>query len=303
MQPVSVTKEPYRVWPNCYRISNGQIDLVITTDVGPRIIRLGFVGEENEFAEMDDQIGRTSETEWINYGGHRLWHAPEQRPRTYYPDSRPLRLEEHAGFVRTVQDVETTTGIQKEMDIRLHPERAEVTITHRLTNRGQWSVDLAPWALSVMAPGGVAVLPLPPRGSHAEHLTPGNRLVLWKYTDMSDPRWTWGQKFILLRQDTAGSPQKAGLSHAGWIAYARQGHLFVKQFPISPDAAYPDMGCSVEAFTNARMLEVESLAPLAPLSPGESVEHVEKWSLFRDVPMPANDGDVIREILPKLSDQ
>jgi len=296
----TVTKESYRDWPNSYRLSNGTIDLVVTTDVGPRIIRLGFVGEENEFVEMDDQIGRTSDTEWINYGGHRLWHAPEERPRTYYPDSRPLSLEEHDGFVRTVQDVESTTGIQKEMDIHLHPEKAAVTVVHRLHNRGLWSVDLAPWALSVMAPGGVAVLPLPARGTHAEHLTPGNRLVLWKYTDMADPRWTWGRQFILLRQDTAGSPQKVGLSHADWVAYARKGHLFVKRFPVFPDADYADMGCSVEAFTNARMLEVETLAPLAPLAPGASVEHVEHWSLFQDVPMPGNDADVERDVLPKV---
>ena len=31
----------YGGWPNCYRLSNGLIDLVVTADVGPRIIRLG----------------------------------------------------------------------------------------------------------------------------------------------------------------------------------------------------------------------------------------------------------------------
>ena len=29
--------------------------------------------------------GKTGGSEWHIYGGHRLWHAPEVMPRTYYP--------------------------------------------------------------------------------------------------------------------------------------------------------------------------------------------------------------------------
>jgi hypothetical protein len=34
-------------WPNCIRLSNGEIEVIATTDVGPRIIRVGFVGGQN----------------------------------------------------------------------------------------------------------------------------------------------------------------------------------------------------------------------------------------------------------------
>ena len=46
-------------WPNCYRLSNGQIELIVTTDVGPRVARLGFVGQANLFAEFKEQQGKT----------------------------------------------------------------------------------------------------------------------------------------------------------------------------------------------------------------------------------------------------
>ena len=55
---VQSTTTEYRGWPNCYRLSNGLIDLIVTTDVGPRVIRFGFVGEENEFKEYDDDGGQ-----------------------------------------------------------------------------------------------------------------------------------------------------------------------------------------------------------------------------------------------------
>ena len=41
---VKVEKTAYAGWPNCYRITNGEVELIVTTDVGPRVIRYGFVG-------------------------------------------------------------------------------------------------------------------------------------------------------------------------------------------------------------------------------------------------------------------
>jgi len=292
----------YRGWPNCYRLSNDLVDLIVTTDVGPRIIRFGFVGEDNEFKEYEDMVGKTGGDEWRLYGGHRLWHAPEEQPRTYYPDNSPVAVEEHSDFVRVIQPTETTTGIQKEMDIRLLPDEAHVEVTHRLRNDNLWTVELAVWALTVMAQGGRAIIPLPPRGSHEGSLLPTNIMTLWAYTDLADPRWTWGTRYVMLRQDPAAEkPQKIGLMVPdGWVAYARDGHLFIKKFSYVPGGHYPDFGCSVETFTNADMLEAETLTPLVHLEPGATVEHVEHWLLFRDVPMPQDDADVDAHVLPRV---
>ena len=304
---MNIEKINYRGWPNCYRLSNGLVDLIATTDVGPRIIRFGFDGEENEFKEFDEQLGRTGGDDWRLYGGHRLWHAPEEPVRTYVADNTPITVEEdHQGFVRLVQPAEPLAGIHKEIDIALDAEaghgNGHATVTHRLRNANLWPVELAPWALSVMAPGGVAIVPQPPRGPHEENLRPANSLTLWAYTDMSDPRWYWGQKYVLLRQDSSMSrPQKAGvLVTDGWAAYARGGHLFVKSFDYIPGATYPDFGCNVEVFTNADMLEVESLAPLVTLDPGQAIEHVEHWFLFKGVTAPADDAGVEEWVVPKV---
>jgi hypothetical protein len=39
---VKVEKTDYKGWPNSYRVSNGEIELIVTSEVGPRIIRFGF---------------------------------------------------------------------------------------------------------------------------------------------------------------------------------------------------------------------------------------------------------------------
>ncbi len=297
---LSFERMHYKGWNNCFRLSNGQIELLVTGDVGPRILRFGFSGEHNEFCEFEEYLGLTGGDEWRIYGGHRLWHAPEIFPRTYYPDNAPISVEQHGSVVHVDQPTEPTTGIHKSMEITLSPDRAHVQIIHRLCNEGHWEVRLAPWALSVMAPGGVGIFPHPPKGTHGESLLPSGSLVLWAYTDMSDPRFTWGDRYILLRQDaTRPDPLKIGMTGtAGWAAYANRDHLFVKTYPPRTAATYPDMGSAVETFTNNRMLEVETLGPLVELAPGAAVEHTEQWYLFRAVPMPSSDADVIAHILP-----
>lgn len=300
---LSLDQINYQGWPNCYRLANNLVDLIVTTDVGPRVMHFGFAGDDNEFAEFPESLGRTGGETWHVYGGHRLWHAPEAVPRTYYPDNQAVVLEKHDGFIRLIQLTEATTGIQKEMDIRLAPDAARVVVTHRLTNRNSWQVELAPWALSVMRPGGTAIIPLPPRGVHPQDLLPTGNIILWPYTDMSDPRWTWGHKYVLLRQDAGRPrPQKAGVRASdGWIAYANEGHLFVKTFAYVAGAAYPDLGSSVETFTNSEMLEIETLGPLTSLQPGAAVAHSETWYLFGDIPLPHGEADVDSAIIPKIN--
>ena len=87
---VKVEKVTYLNLPNCYKLSNGTVEVIVTTDMGPRVIRYGFVGEENVFAELPDAVVKTELGEWKPLGGHRLWSAPEAWPRSYAPDTGPL---------------------------------------------------------------------------------------------------------------------------------------------------------------------------------------------------------------------
>ena len=58
----------------------------------------------------------------------------------------------------------------------------------------------------------------------------------------------------------------------------------------------------METFTNDQLLEIESLSPSSRIEPGSHLEHVEDWYLFKGVPVPQNDADVIKQILPKVKD-
>ena len=301
---MNVEKIAWGGWQNCYKLSNNVMELIVTTDVGPRIISCALMGGKNVFATVEERLGRTGDEQWLNYGGHRLWHAPEHPIRTYQPDNQPIEVQQQAnGDVKFIQSIEEKTGLQKIIHIEALPDnKAQVKIHHQIINRSLWDVELSVWALSVMRAGGVAVIPLPERGSHPEALLPNTRLIFWAYSDLSDPRWTFGHEYILLRQDkSATSPQKigGGISDS-WLAYINEGTAFIKQFDFSSTATYPDLGCNAELFTNHWMLELESLSPLRKLAAGEDVFHIETWSLVDNVAEPTNEAQFKQAVLSKI---
>jgi hypothetical protein len=292
---------PYGGWKRNALLSNGEVELVVTADVGPRIIRLAFAGCRNLFAEFREQRGRSGEKEWAIRGGHRLWIAPEVKPLTYEPDNGPVRMEAVRNGVRTVQTTGPLSGVRKSMEIAVSPRRNRVTVTHRLTNMNRRAVRLAPWALTVMAPGGTAIVPLPGKIPHTRRLTHNQEWSIWSYTDFADGRWTLGSRYVLFRQDRRRGPAKLGVAHReGWVAYQLGEFVFVKRFALVQGAAYPDGGVNFETFSDRRMLEVETLGPLADVPPGGTVVHRETWDLFRGVRPCRTERDVDRNILPLL---
>ena len=292
--------------PNCYRLSNGKVEVIATTDIGPRIIGYRLEGSENILAELGpDAVVKTELGDWHPWGGHRLWHAPESMPRSYVPDNSPIKAElvgEDA--IRLIQPTETATGIQKEILVRLAPEGTCVSLVHKLTNKGLWAVELAPWALTIMRGGGTTIIPQEPYIPHEEKLLPARPMVLWHYTDLTDPRWTFLKKYICLRTDEKlNHPQKIGvLNKQGWAAYLRNDLLFVKRIPFVEGATYPDMGCNCETYTAGTFMEIESLGPMTRLDPGGSIEHTEQWFLFDGVKADITDASLDKVIKPLLEE-
>ncbi len=292
---------PYGGWKRNARLFNGELELVVSLDVGPRVLRCGFKGWRNLFGEFPEQLGKAGEKKWMLRGGHRLWVAPETRDRTYELDNGSVQVEEIRNGLRVVAKPGPVTRLRKTLEIRLAADRNRVTIDHTLTNEGRKPAECSAWALSVMAQRGLAILPLPKiaRGSGA--FAPNQNWSLWSYTDLGDPRLSFGSRFILVRQDPRLGPTKIGMAHRqGWVAYLVNGCLFVKRFKRDDSSVYPDGNVNLEVYTDKRILELETLAPLVTLRPGQSTTHREEWTVFKDVPAYSSVKDIESKILPIL---
>lgn len=287
-------------------IGNDHIRVEYLAEAGLRVVRL-FVANsacsENFLAETPAVSWDTPYGPYFLRGGHRLWHAPEGVPRSSIPEPRDLGIEAFSDGVRLSQPAEPETGIRKELEIRLDGDRPALTVKHTLCNGSLWPVELAPWAISQLALGGVAILPQPigPIDPHA--LRPNRCLVLWPYTTLTDPRVELHDDYWLVHGQPQSPPCKIGyLNRHGWMGYLRKGILLIKRFRPDEDRPHPDSGCNVEVHCSDTCLEMETLAPLCHLAPGQSATHVEQWEFFTGFDSPTS-YDGIRSMVSLLPPQ
>lgn len=270
----------YQGW-DCYAVSNSETVLIVSREFGPRILSYSLAGGENVLGWHPEAKVETELGVWRPYGGHRLWIAPENMPMSYAPDYEPVDIEILDDLsIRLTAPVDAA-GIEKEMIVTLEKNGSGVAIEHRVTNRGG-ERELSAWALTIMAPGGEAVIPNEPfRPYGGNTLLPARSMAVWPYTDFTDPRWSFAKDEIRLRVDeNLDAPQKIGmLNKQGWVGYRVNGVFFKKSFDYVENAVYPDMNCNTEVYTAGSFVEVETLSPLKTLHSGDSLSYTERWGI------------------------
>ncbi len=286
---------------DCVKLENDALTLWVTQSVGPRIIGLALQGGDNFFAEIPDAtLDCPGNGSYSLRGGHRLWYAPEDPRRTYLPDDEPVALTETENGIRVTQPVEPQTGVQKSLTITLPDQDARVIVDHTLHNLGGEPIDLAPWAITQLKPGGVAILPQATTHADEHSVLPNRQIALWPYTQINSPHIAWGDRFVFVEATVQSGALKIGFPNpAGWLGYALGDTLFVKHAPYQPDAVYFDRGSSSECYCNPRFLELETLGPRITLAPGESVTHRETWALYAGVSF-RPDETAVQELADEL---
>ncbi|HEY2867045.1 MAG TPA: hypothetical protein VGJ02_08135 [Pyrinomonadaceae bacterium] len=272
----------HREFKRCLKISNGDAEVIVSLDFGPRILSYALDGGENILGWHPEAAVQTDLGAWHPYGGHRLWVAPENMPRSYAPDNDKIdylvETERCALFSQPVD----AAGFEKQFRVTLAEKGSGVAIDHKITNASGDARECAAWAITIMRPGGEVIIPNEPFAPYGpEHLLPARSMALWSYTDFTDPRWTFEKDTIRLRVDeNIGPQQKLGvLNKVGWAAYESQELRFTKRFVTLDNAAYPDFNCNNEAYVAGNYVEIESLSPLRMLERGESIEYEETWEL------------------------
>ncbi len=270
----------------------------IATDVGPRILYAADKKNPdfNLFGHLPDAGEETPNGFWKMYGGHRLWVSPEEMPRTYSMDDKPIKIEKTKDGILIVGNPEKRNSVQKEIEIKPH-SKGGLKVTHKIKNIGKSPITLACWALSVMRREGFAIIPF---NAGQRGFLPDRRLAIWPYTNLTDKRLTLQDEYIFIQQNpSAKQPIKIGtIAHPSWVAYHINGSVLVKTFSRE-EGEYPDFGCNVEVYTNADFLELETLSPLKTIKPLELHKHSETWDIL-DVAGLKPDSSSVENKLVKL---
>lgn len=270
-------------WKNCYKLSAGNLEMVATADVGPRIIFFGETGGPNMLKIYENQAGRSGDEKWLVYGGHRVWAAPEDPVLSYIPDNDPVDviINEEEKTISLIRKNDGS-GLQKSIELRVADNK--FIVCNKLMNEKKDPIRTASWGLTSCAPGGVAILPLIRNTEEDLLLRSDFSLNLWNYTDLGEPSFEWHKDVLCIHQDRCLAPQKVGyLVENPILAYKLGDNLIVKKkIGLSePDHEYPDRGSNTEVYFNPDLIELEFLSEWKTLLPGESVFHMEELSLIK----------------------
>ena len=295
-----ISRITYNNWPGCIEIKNEMLKLIVTVDVGPRVIYCSAGDSDfNLFYQKKDQQGKTGSAEWMHYGGHRLWHGPQMGYRPNQPDNDPVNYTIGNNSLLLKCREEEATRVQKEMEIIIDPDKPLAFVKHRIFNRGLWPVKLATWALTIMAEEGTEILPIPKDDTW---FMPNYAISFWPWTKPNDHRFELGEKYMTLKHDKSDEQWfKIGYRNtAGWGAYIVNGFMFVKLYLPVSGAEYPDYGATFETYADNNFLELETLGPLMTLEPGSFAEHTEEWRIYNNVKLPLSESG-IEEMVTNLS--
>ena len=266
----------------------GPVKISVATQAGPRIVGYSRIHGPQLFASLPGTVLSHPDAGVFRFlGGHRLWRSPEVPASTYQPDDLPVEITATDDGL-TVRGEADRDGVVKTFSVS---QRGSYTIVdHQLENRGARAVQLAPWAITQLAPGGVAVLPEPLDLVDPDGVLPNRRLVIWPYTDLASAEVEFAIDCVLVHATDNEAKTKIGIPNTrGWLAYVLGDELFVKWSALhDDDAQYSDFGASAQCYRDERFIELETLGPLVVLDPGLSVAHREVWQLQQVGDRPLN---------------
>jgi len=327
-------KTQYKGW-NVYRLTNGIVNLLVAPDLGGRAIQLQL-GDQEYFYVNQDLAGKVLPPEqnnpkagWANYGGDKVWPAPEgwmnddEWPSIpyYILDGSKFKAEVVAEIpaevaVRVASPGDPRTGVQFVRTYHVYAGTTRVKVDQVMRNVSRRQIRWGIWHLiqheaadardpSKPNPDLYMYVPLNPRSMFPEgYYKP--------YGDARHPSYEVIDGGRMLRIHYLYRVGKIGAdSSAGWYAVVNgQKNIgLVENFKYFPGAAYPD-NASIESWndgpgTIARrpfdqtlpddpkqtpyFLESEVLSPYATLDPGEEYSFPVYWSPTR-VPNPIRDA-------------
>ena len=270
---MGIEQVEYKGWQGAYRLTNEVAELVLVTDIGPRVMALRIHGGENVLYNDPGALGLADgHAEWRSYGGHRLWVAPES-PRCYAPDNGPCEVNVGTDFVEATQP-DPQHGLARTMRVEVLADRFR--LVHRVTNTTNLINTGALWALTCVRPDGRIVFAWATGGDWSL-----KKIIHWDRwaghgSNPTSSQYQPGDQLYVI--EPSGEEGKVGTTGTrGWIGYSGHGVFFHKTFCHVPGQVYPDDNCAIEIYTCADLCEMETLAPLGTFLPGQSREHVEQW--------------------------
>ncbi|MGA2498654.1 MAG: DUF4380 domain-containing protein [Tepidisphaeraceae bacterium] len=315
----------YKGWKSL-SLSNDLIEVQVVPDIGRVIqVRLGdfeYLWVNPQLAgKVPSPTGLAPDGGWLNYGGDKLWPAPQgwDNDRQWPgPPDAVLDGSPHKGRIVAEKDsglstVELTsrpdprTGIQFERQIHVRDGIAGVSFDSKMTNIDskprRWSI----WQVTQLNATNRSGAGFNPEMRCYSPANPGSifpRGYLEMFGLINNPSFKLDRGAGLVTGHYQRLVGKIGIDNsAGWIATVdgTAGYVFVERFDYQPGKKYPDdtsaqfwmngagqivcgskiVDCKDDPVETPHLIENEVLGPLTELKPAESCSFHLDWHLAK----------------------
>lgn len=288
-------------WHDAYRISNGIVDVVVVPGVG-RIMQYCFTGhpETSPIWVNPDVAGKPAVGGWQNYGGDKVWPAPQgdwgkhmHQDRNWPPDPAidpgAFTISRIDSGVRLTGSPVVSFAMTISRDIVVEPGTSKVEITDTFAKSPDATGDadgfpIGIWNVTQTRGDETAYLPFDPNSQSVS----GGFVAINEGTP--DPtfrgvNWTIGKDELTIT--TKGLPRgnKVGVDDPSGVVResSPNGIVFVEKFDYTAGGPYLDNGTDAQVYANdnPEYLEIEAHSPGRNLKAGESMSRTITWNLLK----------------------
>ncbi len=284
----------YKNFGRCLHLENDIIELYVTIDVGPRIIHMSYIGEENLFfTDLDRKYKSLAperikqvygeESEYFFYGGHRVWLSPQDGAFTNPPDNDEVQYSTTINGAIFFQNKQWDIGVALTMEIIMDKNNPEFSVRASYQNISMNPKFFSVWQLSQMVPGGLEIFPLSTQNfgtiDFDRYFFPDRTISFYPFTDINDPRLIIDNNYASLKQDSKNNNQfkMASVNRNGWSMYAVNDIVIILRYNHIPGENYPDGGSSFATYTNSDFLELETMGVWKLIPPGVSTTNIQNF--------------------------
>jgi hypothetical protein len=275
----------YQGWPGALQLHNAEVTLTVVPEIA-RIMQFSLTDHPNIIWQDPYFLGKpadprqATEDYWNNFGGSKLWVAPQSRwqgwPPDFHLDVAPCRaVIESPSTVLLQGQPSLAAGVS--LDRRIQLATPGIDLEYIMTNTSSDPVSWGIWMVLQVVPGGQVFLPA------------SDRSQFWMSLSSLDPQALAPEDFHyqrmddIYRLDHSNSEIESklfSLPDQGWLAYWVEDQVFFLFYRADPDAIYPEGEGSTEIYTSQRYLELEHVSPLFLLEPGASASTQEFWRII-----------------------
>jgi hypothetical protein len=240
-----------------FELEAGKMRMTISAN-GGRIVSLKF--NETEFL--------TQASEHENFGST-LWTAPQSNwgwPPFAVLDSMEYKVIRQGNILKMTSNPDPKSGFQIEKTWQPSGENS-ILINYSIRNISDQSKSVGAWEVTRVPCGGLAFFP-----DGGEGKVPVSKLK----PDSRQKGINW---LSVNKQPIPHHLKLYSTASEGWIAYAIQGMLFIKQFPDTKPEEYSPQQGEVEIYINKdkSYTELENQGVYQTLNPGEALNYQESW--------------------------